>query len=487
MNFQQSTYDLLRWVQRKAEPLVDLSKAATFDALEKIISQTGLEEAVRMYGEPVGKGTVEEQTRQFLQAAAEIEHQLMVEYLYAYFSLAFEAPSGWRAKLRTIFEEEMGHLLTVQNLLLLLGAEPHFARISGSSTGTEPFRLRLEPLRTSSIAKYVAAESPAPSGLPPNLQNDAATAIAEAAANGFTGHRVGLLYAKIYWMLQSSDAPEGPWTIPQGTFTGGHVPDSGFHADSIHFQAEPAAWTVSDGPPPGGGRFAMRMPNRAVALEAIHAVAEQGEGLVPPGVGEPSHFQQFLEIYIAARTMVASGQSLPVLPLPTDPTYGPAVLPDAEAEENRISEASSQLWASLFDIHYTTLLGVIHLSLLIPDDAAGVGLRSDLAIHAIENQMKGAIGGLARNLIRRPRKDGIDVALKAAAPPFSNPSLPASADRRTLADFLRSGIKQSREKMREIAPNPPLPPALQNIESANAALEELLARLPLNTTPPPNP
>lgn len=474
----------MRWAQRTTEPLIDLSKAATLDALEKIISRTGLEEAVRMCGEPVGTGTVEEQARQFLRAAAEIEHQLMVEYLYAYFSLAPGAPSGWRERLRAIFPEEMGHLLTVQNLLLLLGAEPHLARISGSSTGTEPFRLRLEPLKTSSIAKYVAAESPAPSGLPPNLQAAAAPAFAEAAANGFTCQRVGLLYAKIYWILQSSDGPEGPWTIPQGTFTGGHVPDSAFHAESIHVQAEPAAWIVSDGPPPGGGRFAVRMPNRAAALEAIHAVAEQGEGLVPPGVGEPSHFQQFLDIYTAVRAMVDSNQSLPVLPLPTDPTYGSAVLPDAEAEENRIAETGSQLLASLFDIHYTILLGVIHLSLLIPDDAAGAQLRSDLAIHAIENQMKDAIGGLARNLIRRPRKDGIAVAEKAAAPPFSNPSLPASADRRTLVDFLRSRVNESRAKLREIAPSPPLPPALLNIESANTALEQLLAGLPLDITPP---
>jgi Ferritin-like len=486
MNFQESSYGLLRWVQGKTEAPVNLSEAAAFEALETPVSRTGLEEAIQNYGEPVGQGTAQEQVGQFLQAAAEIEHQLMVEYLYAYFSLTLDAPPAWSDKLRAIFQEEMGHLLIVQNLLLLLGCAPHFARISAKSTANQPFQLRLEPLQTSSIAKYVAAEAPAHKELPPDLQSAAAPAFAEATANGATDQRVGLLYAKIYWLLQSSDTPEGPWTIPPGAFSaGGHVPDSAFHAESIHFQAEPAAWKMNDGPPQGGGRFVMRMADRAAALKAIHAVAEQGEGLVPPDVGEPSHFQQLLEIYIAARAMVDAGQSLPVLPLPTDPTYGPAVLPDAQAEENRIAEASSQLWAELFDAHYTILLGVIHLSLLLPGTAAQ--FRGELAAHAIDHQMKRALGGLARNLILRRRKDDAAASAKAAAPPFSNPSLPASADHQTLVAFLRAEINHSRVLIGKIAPNPPLLPPLRNIASANTDLEKLLEALPLDTTPPANP
>ena len=64
-----------------------------------------------------------------LHFAAGIEHSLMVEYLYAAYSLGGDqVPAGqqdlvrqWRRSILTIAREEMGHLLTVQNVLTLLG------------------------------------------------------------------------------------------------------------------------------------------------------------------------------------------------------------------------------------------------------------------------------------------------------------------------------------------------------------------------------
>src|SRR5215203_6007635 len=67
-----------------------------------------------------------------LHTAAEIEQALMVQYLYAAYSLKKpeQIPAGdplrtehqqavarWRATLLSIAKEEMGHLMTVQNLL----------------------------------------------------------------------------------------------------------------------------------------------------------------------------------------------------------------------------------------------------------------------------------------------------------------------------------------------------------------------------------
>ena len=106
-----------------------------------------------------------------------------------------------------------------------------------------------------------------------------------------------------------------------------------------------------------------------------------------PGAGEPSHFQQFLSIYTDAR---AFPKPLPARPVPTDPTYGANPLPDA-AEENRISASDSQSLAALCDLHYTILLAVIHLSLLVPDSQDGIAFRGDLAENAIDQQMVGAI------------------------------------------------------------------------------------------------
>ncbi len=65
-----------------------------------------------------------------LTSGAEIEHALMVQYLYAAYSINGDQASdedqamveGWRASILSVAREEMGHLLTVQNVLVLLGA-----------------------------------------------------------------------------------------------------------------------------------------------------------------------------------------------------------------------------------------------------------------------------------------------------------------------------------------------------------------------------
>lgn len=76
-----------------------------------------------------------------LHAAAEIEHALLVQYLYAAYSLdktggsgtlvpagAAATIAGWRSKIITIAKEEMAHLLTEQNLLRFIGGPLTFER-----------------------------------------------------------------------------------------------------------------------------------------------------------------------------------------------------------------------------------------------------------------------------------------------------------------------------------------------------------------------
>ena len=68
---------------------------------------------------------------QLLHIASSIEHALLVQYLYAAYSLSSENLSQpddlnkvnvWRNLILSIAKEEMGHLATVQNLLRFLGA-----------------------------------------------------------------------------------------------------------------------------------------------------------------------------------------------------------------------------------------------------------------------------------------------------------------------------------------------------------------------------
>ena len=72
-----------------------------------------------------------------LNVAAQIEHALMVQYLFAAYSLGgpqIGSPEyrrladEWRAVLLGIAKEEMGHLLTVQNVIRFLGGAPCLER-----------------------------------------------------------------------------------------------------------------------------------------------------------------------------------------------------------------------------------------------------------------------------------------------------------------------------------------------------------------------
>src|SRR6187402_221345 len=73
-----------------------------------------------------------------LHSAAEIEHALLVQYLYAAYSLKGDAElsdpaqrsatSTWRRAILGIAKEEMGHLMSVQNLLLFTGLQLNFER-----------------------------------------------------------------------------------------------------------------------------------------------------------------------------------------------------------------------------------------------------------------------------------------------------------------------------------------------------------------------
>src|SRR5439155_24322295 len=104
-----------------------------------------------------------------LHLAAELEHVLMVEYLYAAYSLGGEQVplehqvevAQWREVILGIAKEEMGHLMTVQNLLRCLGGPLNLDRDDYPwDSEFYPFPFQLEPLTRASLAKYVYAESP---------------------------------------------------------------------------------------------------------------------------------------------------------------------------------------------------------------------------------------------------------------------------------------------------------------------------------------
>ena len=112
-----------------------------------------------------------DKAKYLLHVAAEVEHALLVQYLYAAFSLkSYDEFSNsqqrstvdkWSGELRSIAKQEMGHLMAAQNMLLALGLPPYLEREEFPSIkDLYPFKFQLEPLSQRSLAKYVTAEAP---------------------------------------------------------------------------------------------------------------------------------------------------------------------------------------------------------------------------------------------------------------------------------------------------------------------------------------
>src|SRR3974390_2012001 len=108
-----------------------------------------------------------------LSFGAEIEHALMVQYLYAAYSIAGDhlpekrraTVESWRSSIIAIAKEEMGHLLTVQNVLTLLGAPVTLSRENFPyDKKYYPFPSALRPFSTDTLFCYLFAEMPKDTG-----------------------------------------------------------------------------------------------------------------------------------------------------------------------------------------------------------------------------------------------------------------------------------------------------------------------------------
>src|ERR1700681_1291506 len=165
-----------------------------------------------------------------LTSGAEIEHALMVQYLYAAYSLNGDQKSeelrvkveGWRASILSVAREEMGHFLTVQNTLVLLGAPINIGReMMPWDHQYYPFPFSLEPLSKESLQRFIYAEMPKLAGIGnhrtgkkleqdlPSMTLDEQRSVIEEITAGLTAsglskesvmgdmHRVGELYAQI--------------------------------------------------------------------------------------------------------------------------------------------------------------------------------------------------------------------------------------------------------------------------------------------------
>jgi hypothetical protein len=351
---------------------------------------------LRGWASPLDKAEI------LLESAAEIEHALMVQYLYAAYSfktsdevdpghsavLDDESAGSWPRTILGVACEEMGHLMTVQNLLLVLGLPTNFEREDfPPRKDLYPFPLHLEPLTRTSLAKYVVAEAPA--GAP---DIDDIVAVAQGTGAPFI-NRVGVLYGLLgvvfarHEEVQAGATSSDPWDAMVGQLAlaayqqappdSWHLPDDAFAPGAAAQQAQPSDWQV-------GGVRVHRVTDRPSARSAIRDVGEQGEG--PTSSGEQSHFERFRRIYRGHgdEPGFPAGDWTPTRDVPTDP------------RPTTFTRAHTRRWVELADLRYALLLGLVEHYLVAAGD------DRQLLTAWIFAEMRSRLAVLARKLTTLP-------------------------------------------------------------------------------------
>jgi len=352
-----------------------------------------------------------------LQTAAEVEHALLVQYLYAAFSLkgkgeqlsADQEPlvDTWRGEIRHIAKQEMGHLITAQNMLLALSLPPNLKREGFPSIkDLYPFKFHLEPLSQRSLAKYVTAEAPQDA---PGIEDIEHLADRHRKRVNHVGNLYALLGVVFSTEEEVKDGRSGSasWAqhlnkVAQAAYQQSapdtwHLDDSAIDRQSLKYQATQDDW---DRKSPDVTIFPIT--DRAAAQNAIRKIAEQGEG--PTDGGQASHFDRFLRIYRGTSPdnkdafPPAKGDWKPARKVPIDPKKPP-----------RVAANRTDRWAQLANKRYELLLVFIEAFLL----TVGTDARAILADWA-KNDMF-VLPDLSDKLATLPRRGGV------AALPFTLP------------------------------------------------------------------
>jgi ferritin-like protein len=375
-----------------------------------------------------------EEAKVLLRIAAEVEGALMVQYLYAAYSIlpgvtvtnpATPNPissDDWYDLIRDIAKQEMGHLITVQNLLLSLGEVPHLDRENFPWLNSDlyPFPFHLQVLGLETLAKNVTAE--APRSVASSDLADYTEAAARAATVAGQVSRVGQIYERLYFLFQNSDQPEEPWADlvnPFADWPSWHVPDSllGFNQDR---QAQSNDWRGDDATiPPNTAIYVLPITDKASARTAIFKVALQGEGTPTPDEASDTHFDKFLRVYREFRAYSSqAGAPAMIRNQATDPRS------DLGGTPGSISDPVTKLWAQLANARYQMLLMDIGLAFSTGNSGSVPGttaLRHDFIAWAIGVEMLTSIKKLGEELRGLPLNQNAPPDAVRAGLPFELP------------------------------------------------------------------
>ncbi len=279
--------------------------------------------------------------------AAELEHGIMCQYLYAAFSLKqsedeglsqseAEAVNRWRKQISHVATQEMLHLSLVQNLLSAIGAAPHLSRPNFPQPARHypaGVHLVLLPFSDQTLRHFMYLERP--EGM--DIQDAAGMAA----------------YRRATPAMQMGDI------VPQGQdfATVGHLYRS-IEAGIAHLAEKYGEPSLFVGPPRAqatqsyfGWPELVAVTDVASAQRAIDEILEQGEG--PRGHWKDAHFGQFVAIldeYIALREANPAFDPVrPVVPVNVRPA-------ERDTDTPLVSDPVTQRVMDLFNVSYEILL-----------------------------------------------------------------------------------------------------------------------------------
>ena len=279
--------------------------------------------------------------------AAELEHGIMCQYLYAVFSMKEQAEEGltddqaaavrrWRKQISHVAVQEMLHLALVQNLLSAIGAAPHVSRPNFPQPASHypaGVNLTLLPFGEAALRHFMFLERP--EGMA--LHDSPGLAAFSRAAPA---------------MRPGDIAPHA-----QDFATVGHLYRS-IEAGIDHLAAKYGERWLFVGPPRAqatqqyfGWPELVAVTDAASAHRAIDEILEQGEG--PRGDWRNAHFGQFVEILDEFEQLREADRGFdpvrPVVPLNVRPSERDPNVP-------LVTDPLAQRVMDLFNVCYEILL-----------------------------------------------------------------------------------------------------------------------------------
>jgi hypothetical protein len=355
-----------------------------------------------------------------LHVGAEIEQALMVQYLFAAYSLGgpqIEDPANrekahrWRQTIASIAQQEMGHLVTVENLLQLIGGPLTFERQDfPAPSDLYPFEFTLQPLTRRSLAEYVLAEMPDEQVIHRLKLTDQIEEVKKAAGGDMGAtkvNRVGVLYNALTRLFTVPGQGKEPVQREPH-----YIAQADIQAGSIAYQARASEWGL-------GYRdtLVLTATDRPGALANLTAISEQGEGSTIGNLPE-SHFGRFLAIF---NEFPKHGEWTPARAVAENPST-------QQGERlSLITNHEARTWAKLANLRYRmVLMYLLHAFHTQAPEAPGARNPRGLLISWAFGEMYN-VRSLADILMSMPLEESPDG--RFAGPPFELPYTLSLADR----------------------------------------------------------